>query len=94
MRSPLILTLIPIAWNFWVWMYTFSTFNPKYKTKFSIKKLVIMNLSAGGLGGVFAGFQMHIKSKKLWCSFIIGSILDIVMIYFIFILVAKYFFSN
>lgn len=89
MRGPLTLSLIPIFWNLFVWMYTFSTFNPNYKTKFSLRKLAIINLCAGGLGGIVAGLQMHIKSKKLWICFIIGSILDIIMIYSIFILIAK-----
>ncbi|RXV47107.1 hypothetical protein CYQ27_04105 [Enterococcus faecalis] len=83
MRSPLTLTLLPIAWNSIVWLYTFSTFNSSYKTKFSIKKLAIMNLCAGGLGGILAGVQLHIKSIKLWTCFIIGGILDGIVIYFI-----------
>ncbi|HDT8180685.1 hypothetical protein NG861_00050 [Enterococcus faecalis] len=83
MRSPLTLTLLPIAWNSIVWLYTFSTFNPSYKTNFSIKKLAIMNLCAGGLGGILAGVQLHIKSIKLWTCFIIGGILDGIVIYFI-----------
>lgn len=86
--GPLTLTLIPIFWNIWVWMHTFSSFNPNYKTKFNWKKLAIMNLCAGGLGGIVAGLQMHIKSKKLWFCFVVGSILDITMIYLVFILIA------
>lgn len=87
MRSPLTLTLIPIFWNIWVWMYTWGTFNSKIKTR--VRTLAIMNLCAGGLGGLVADIQTPIKSKRLWFCIIIGSIPDIIITYYIFIFVFK-----
>lgn len=87
MRTPL--TLIPIAWTYYVWLVTFSTFNPGYKTKFSMKKLVVMNLCAGGFGGILAAFQLRIKSKMLLFCFFIGSILETIIIYLIFIVILE-----
>lgn len=83
MRSPLVLTLIPIVLNLSAWIYTFSTFNSNYKTKFSIKKIMIMNLCAGGLGGLVALLQLRVRFKVLWGSAIVGSFLSIIMIYLI-----------
>lgn len=47
------------------------------KTEFSIKKIIIMNLCAGGIKELGAMLQLCVKFKLLWFSVIVRSFLSI-----------------